>query len=109
MATRVLGSREMMCSVFLISSLFAGPKVVWAQVASTQRPPLSEACQAMQAHIADLLNQHRLSDDLDDAEFNGVMRLFYEAQTACTLGHFSDGLNLYSAIPIGGVSRRQLR
>ncbi len=109
MATRVPGSRGMMWSVFLISGLFVGPETVWAQAAITQRPPLSQACQAMQAHIADLLNQHRLSDDLDDAAFDSVMRLFYEAESACTLGRFSDGLDLYSTIPIGRVSRRQLR
>ena len=109
MTTRVLDWRGTMSLVFLIFGLFAGPEMGWAQVASTQRPELSEACQAMQAHIADLLNQHRLSDDLDDAAFHNVMRLFYEAQSACTMGRFSDGLDLYSIIPIGRVSGRQLR
>jgi hypothetical protein len=109
MATRVLGLRGMMCSVFLIFGLFAGSEMVQAQVAQTHRPSLPEACRAMEVHIADLLNQHRLSDDLDDAAFNKVMRQFYEAQSACTLGRFSDGLDLYSAIPIGRVGRRQLR
>ena len=86
------------------------PHLAFAQSgAGLIRPPLAAACQAMQAHIADLLDQHRRSDDLDDAAFDSVLRLFYEAQSACTLGRFSEGLDLYSAIPIGRVSHSRLR
>ena len=109
MANSVLSLHGTMCSASLIFGLFAGSEMVQAQVAQMHRPSLPEACRAMEVHIADLLNQHRLSDDLDDAGFDRVMRLFYDAQSACTLGRFREGLDLYSAIPIGRVSQRQLR
>ena len=50
----------------------------------------------MQAHVADLLDQHRRSDDLDDAAFCRVLLLFYEAQLACTQGRFGEGLAVYT-------------
>ena len=62
----------------------------------------------MQAHVADLLDQHRRSDDLDDAAFGKVLLLFYEAQSACTQGRFSERIAIYTAIPIGRVSRHSV-
>jgi hypothetical protein len=63
----------------------------------------------MQAHIADLIDQHRQADDLNDASFEHIIRLFYEAQSACTLERYSEALAIYSAIPIGRVSTRPFR
>lgn len=63
----------------------------------------------MQAHVADLLDQHRRSDDLDDAAFSRVLLLFYEAQLACTQGRFGEGVAVYTPIPIGRVSPRSVR
>ncbi len=72
-------------------------------------PPLSAACRAWHSHISDLLDQHRKSNELDDAQFGEIVRLFYEAQAACTAEHFTEGLAVYEAIPVGRVERRPLR
>ena len=80
-----------------------------AEVSAMPRLSPEAACEAMRAHIADLLDQHRRSDDLDDTAFDRVLRLFYDAQAACALGRFSEGMDIYTAIPIGRVSHQPLR
>jgi hypothetical protein len=59
-------------------------------------------------HIADLIDQHRIAHEIDDAQFGDIIRQFYEAQAACTASHFTEGLALYDAIPIGQVRSRRL-
>ncbi|WP_147707273.1 hypothetical protein [Microvirga massiliensis] len=73
------------------------------------RPPLSEACKAWEAHIGDLIEQHRQATDLSDAEFGHIISLFYTAQSYCALGRVDAALRLYDAIPIGRVRERPLR
>jgi hypothetical protein len=46
---------------------------------------------------------------LDEVSFGKIMALFYEAQSACTMGRFNEGAVLYSDIPLGRVSRATLR
>jgi hypothetical protein len=46
---------------------------------------------------------------LDEVSFGKIMALFYEAQSACTMGRFDEGLTLYSAIPLERVSQATLR
>jgi hypothetical protein len=70
---------------------------------------LSDACRAWDAHISDLIDQHRKSDELDDAAFGEIVRLFYDAQAACAAGRFGEGLTAYEVIPVGRVERRPLR
>jgi len=76
---------------------------------TSPRPPPSAACLAWRTHIRDLLDQHRLSDDLNDVQFDEVLRLVLDAEYACSTGHFTEGLTLYEAIPIGRVSSRPLK
>ncbi len=73
------------------------------------RPPASAACQAMQAHVSELIEQHRRTDELDDASFGRVIQLFYEAQIACSGERYEEGLATYSVIPIGRLTRAPLR
>ncbi len=77
--------------------------------AAPSRPPPAAACQVMQAHIAELIDQHRQADELDDASFGRVMQLFYEAQIACAGERYEEGLATYSVIPIGRLTRAPLR
>jgi hypothetical protein len=71
-------------------------------------PPLSAACLAWNSHIADLIDQHRTAHELDDAQFGNIIRLFYEAQSACSALHYTEGMAIYEAIPIGQVKTRKL-
>ena len=80
-----------------------------AAVAAVSRPPPAAACQAMQAHVAELIEQHRRADELDDASFGRVVQLFYEAQIACTAERYEEALATYSVIPIGRLTRAPLR
>jgi|UPI0004B2B25F hypothetical protein len=73
------------------------------------RPPLSAACQAWNSHIAGLIDQHRLAHELDDDQLGDIIRRFYEAQHACSVLRFEEGLTLYESIPIGAVASRLLR
>ncbi len=73
------------------------------------RPSPTAACQVMQTHIAELINQHRQTDELDDTSFGRVIQLFYEAQLACTAERYEEALATYSAIPIGRLTRAPLR
>ena len=77
--------------------------------ATEQRPPLSAACRAWNSHIAELLDRHRTARELDDDQFGEIVRLFYEAQSACSALRFNEGLAIYEAIPIGSVANRPLR
>ncbi len=77
--------------------------------AAPSRPPPAAACQAMQVHIAELIDQHRRADELDDVSFGRVIQLFYEAQIACTGERYEEGLATYSVIPIGRLTRAPLR
>jgi hypothetical protein len=63
----------------------------------------------MQKHVAELIDQHRQADELDDVSFGRVMQLFYEAQIACAGERYEEGLATYSVIPIGRLTRAPLR
>jgi hypothetical protein len=60
-------------------------------------------------NIADLVDQHRTARELDDSHLGEIIRLFYEAQSACSALRFKEGLAIYEAIPIGSVANRRLR
>ena len=48
-----------------------------------ERPSQWAACRAWDMHIADLLAQHRLVDDLSQTEFSEVSSRFHAAKSAC--------------------------
>jgi hypothetical protein len=73
------------------------------------QPPLWAACQAWNSHIAELIDQHRTTHELDENQFGEIIRLFYEAQHTCSAQRFDEGLAIYEAIPIGPVASRRLR
>ena len=77
--------------------------------AMADRPPLSAACRAWNSHIAELIDQHRTTHELDDDQLSEIIRLFDEAQSACSALRFTEGLAIYEAIPIGSVASRPLR
>ncbi len=73
------------------------------------RPSLFAACLAWDNHIADLIDQHRRSSEVDDAQLGEIIRLFYEAKSACSALRFEEGMAIYETIPIGAVRNRKLR
>jgi hypothetical protein len=73
------------------------------------RPSQSAACDAWDSHVRDLIEQHRQSADLNDAEFGHAMALFYSAKSHCTLGNLDAALAIYDAFPLGPISHRPLR
>jgi hypothetical protein len=73
------------------------------------RLPLSAACRVWNSHIAELIDQHRTAHELNDDQLSEIIRLFDEAQSACSALRFTEGLAIYEAIPIGSVASRPLR
>ena len=70
-----------------------------------ERPSQWAACRAWDMHIADLVAQHRLADDLSETEFSEVSSRFHAAKSACWVGSFDEGLAIYGSIPIGHPKR----
>jgi hypothetical protein len=70
-----------------------------------ERPSQWAACRAWDMHIADLLAQHRLVDDLSQTEFSEVSSRFHAAKSACWVGSFDEGLAIYGSMPIGRPKR----
>ena len=91
------------------SVISCGLLVTGASQAMEGRPPLSAACRAWDSHIAELINQHRTAHELDDDQVHEIIRLFYDAGSACSALRFEEGLAIYEAIPIGPVASRLLR
>jgi hypothetical protein len=107
MASRSQPSRaRIYAQAFVISCWFLAP---FASQATERRPPLSAACRAWNSHIAELIDQHRTAHELDDDQLSAIIRLFEEAQSACSALRFDEGLAIYQAIPIGSVASRPLR
>jgi hypothetical protein len=79
-----------------------------ASQAVESRPPLSQACLAWNAHIADLIDQQRVANDLDDEQLSEIIRLFANARIACTALRFAEGLAIYDSILIGQVRNHEL-
>lgn len=73
------------------------------------RPSPSAACHAWHGHIADLIDQHRVANEIDENALGDIIRLFYEAQSACWALRFDEGLAIYETIPLGPVASRRLR
>ncbi len=73
------------------------------------RPPLLAACVAWEAHIREMIEQHRQATELNDTEFGHVLSLLYDANSHCARGDTEAALATYGAIPIGPVRHRPLR
>jgi hypothetical protein len=107
MALRSQLSPARICAqVWVIGCSLAVP---CASHAGESRPPLSQACLAWNGHIADLIDQQRVANDLDDEQLSNVIRLFNDARSACTASRFAEGLAIYDVIPIGQVRNHELR
>jgi len=72
---------------------------------ASPRPPLVAACNAWRVHIGELIDQHRIAQDLDESTLNDIVRRFIAARNACTPGRYELGLRMYEEIPIGPVRR----
>ena len=68
-----------------------------------ETPPLVAACNAWRVHISDLLNQHWIAHEMDDAALSEIVRQFIAARNACIPGRYETGLRLYEAIPLRRV------
>jgi hypothetical protein len=80
-----------------------------ASQAMEGRPPLAAACRVWNGHITELIDQHRIAHELEDDQVHEIIRLVYEAGSACSALRFEEGLAIYEAIPIGPVASRPLR
>lgn len=103
---------KLVCTcVCVVNFLLAASSSCLAYVSpnSSQKPSLSEACRAWHNQISDLIDQHRKATEIDDAKFGEIVRLFYEAQAACSAERFTEGLAAYEAIPIQRVKGLPLR
>jgi hypothetical protein len=83
--------------------------MMFPQFSAAQRPSQWAACRAWKIHIADLIEQHRIINDLEEANLYDIIRQFYDAESSCAQQRFEDGLLLYETIPIGHVSHPELR
>ena len=68
-----------------------------------ETPPLVAACNAWRVHISDLLNQHWIAHEMDDAALSEIVRQFIAARNACIPGRYEVGLRMYEAIPLRRV------
>ena len=59
--------------------------------------------------MGDLLDQHRVARDLDDAALSDFVRQFIAARNTCTPGRYEIGLRMYEAIPLGRVPATALK
>ena len=73
------------------------------------RPPLSAACLAWNSHIAALIEEHRTALEMSDDQIYEIIRLFDDAQGACSALRFEEGLALFEVIPIKRITSRPLR
>jgi hypothetical protein len=76
---------------------------------ASARPPPVAACNAWRVHIGDLIDQHRIAQELDDRTLSEIVRRFIAARNACTPGRYELGLRMYEEIPIGPVQGRAPR
>ncbi len=88
--------------------LGAGAQGIRAGEASV-RPSAVAACNAWRVHIGDLIDQHRIAQELDECTLSDIVRRFITARNACTPGRYELGLRMYEEIPIGPVQGRTLR
>ncbi len=80
-----------------------------AQDGLASRPSDYAACGAWSTHVQELMDQHRLTAEISDEEFDTVLRLFGAARETCSAGRFKDAFHLYSVIPLGRPQRAVLR
>jgi hypothetical protein len=67
------------------------------------RPSPAAECRAWSEHYGDLLEQHRIAHEVDDATIAAAAEQFGTARAACFYGDFKKGLSLYETIPLGPV------
>src|SRR5688572_24984775 len=70
----------------------------------TARPSLAQACSAWREHIGDLIDQHRVVSDIDEATLFEFIRQFMVAQETCSAARYEEGLHLYDQIRLGRVT-----
>ncbi len=73
------------------------------------RPSLIAACNAWRVHIADLIDQHRIAQEIDERALADIVRRFIAARNACTPGRYETGLRMYEDIPLGPVQGKLLK
>ena len=89
-------------AVSMFSALLLASSAVLAREVP-ERPSPAAACRAWSEHFGDLIEQHRMAHELDDATIASVTEQFGTARAACYYGDFKNGLRLYETIPLGPV------
>lgn len=95
-------------AIWTVVSLLAIAPSVGAPDTS-MRSPLVAACNAWRVHIADLIDQHRIAQEIDERTLADIVRRFIAARNACTPGRYETGLRMYEDIPLGPVQGRLLK
>jgi hypothetical protein len=72
----------------------------------TLRPSPVAACNAWRVHISDLLDQHRIAQEITEDALSDMVRRFIAARNMCTPGRYELGLRMYEEIPLGPVQRK---
>ena len=88
--------------------LGAGAQGIRAGEASV-RPSAVAACNAWRVHIGDLIDQHRIAQEIDERTLADIVRRFIAARNACTPGRYETGLRMYEDIPLGPVQGKLLK
>ena len=88
--------------------LGAGAQDIRAGEASV-RPSAVAACNAWRVHIGDLIDQHRIAQEIDERTLADIVRRFIAARNACTPGRYEVGLRMYEDIPLGPVQGKRLK
>jgi hypothetical protein len=93
--------------VVLATAVGVAPSVRAAEV--SVRPSPVAACNAWRVHIGDLIDQHRIAQEIDEGALSDIVRRFIAARNACTPGRYELGLRMYEDIPLGPVQGRFLK
>lgn len=103
-------SHNGLCRALTFLAVLLLPALPRVQASDPVRPPSQPAwvaaCNAWREHISDLIDQHRIAQEIDEANLSAAVRQFIAARDACTPGRYEVGLRLYEAIPLGRVQGR---
>jgi hypothetical protein len=92
--------RELVFLVVVLPALVVSPLVRAVDVPAAS---MTAACSAWREHIGDLIDQHRVAEDIDEKALFEFVLQFIAARNNCTFGKFDAGLRMYEEIPLGRV------
>jgi hypothetical protein len=101
--------RGVLVALLLASPVAVGPTARAKDLPLLSAPSLLAACAAWREHFTDLIDQHRIAQEIDEDAFHEVLLQFLAARHACSAGSHASGLRMYEAIVLGRVHQRPLK